>query len=74
MGFIVNSRVTPRQQSFIWFYKSKTQAAYIWCFYAAGLIIEISQMSEKIPGTFDLLDLFFLGIGAFVEGLLYNDN
>jgi hypothetical protein len=26
---------------------------------------------EKIPGTFDWFDLLFLGIGAFVEGLLY---
>jgi len=56
---------------FLWFYKAKTQTAYIVCFYGIGLVIEISQLSEKVPGTFDLLDLFFMGIGAFVEGLLY---
>jgi len=57
---------------FIWFYKVKTQAIYIWCFYGIALALEISQLSEKVPGTFDWLDLLFFGIGAFVEGLLYN--
>jgi hypothetical protein len=56
---------------FLWFYKAKTQTAYIVCFYGIGLVIETSQLSEKVPGTFDPLDLFFMGIGAFVEGLLY---
>jgi hypothetical protein len=56
---------------FIWFYKTKTQRAYIWCFYGIGFGLEISQLSEKIPGTFDWLDLLSFGIGAFVEGLLY---
>jgi hypothetical protein len=56
---------------FIWFYKYKEQTVYIICFYAIGFIFEISQLSKKIPGTFDLLDLIFLCIGAFVEGLLY---
>jgi hypothetical protein len=56
---------------FIWFYKFKEQTVYIICFYAIGFIFEISQLSEKIPGTFDWLDLIFLCIGAFVEGLLY---
>jgi hypothetical protein len=56
---------------FIWFYKTKTQTAYIVCFYGIGLVLETSQLSEKVPGTFDWLDLFFMGIGAFVESLLY---
>ena len=56
---------------FLWFYKVKTQTAYIVCFYGIGLVIETSQLSEKVPGTFDPLDLFFMGIGALVEGLLY---
>ena len=56
---------------FLWFYKAKTQTAYIVCFYGIGLVMETSQLSEKVPGTFDLLDLLFMGIGAFVEGLLY---
>ncbi|MCL1930822.1 MAG: hypothetical protein FWF55_03345, partial [Treponema sp.] len=56
---------------FLWWYKAKTQTAYIVCFYVIGLTIETSQLSEKVPGTFDWFDLFFMGIGAFVEGLLY---
>ena len=56
---------------FIWFYKTKIQTVYVLCFYAIGFGFEIAQLSEKVPGTFDLLDLLFMGIGAFVEGLLY---
>jgi len=57
---------------FLWFYKATTQKVYIGCFYAVGAMIEISQLSERVYGTFDVLDLLFMGIGAFVEGLLYN--
>jgi len=56
---------------FLWFHRARTQWAYIFTFCGMGAIIEISQLSEKIPGTFDLLDLLFMGIGAFLEGLLY---
>ena len=56
---------------FIWFYKAKEQTVYILCFYGIALVLEISQLSGKVPGTFDWLDLLFFGIGAFVEGLLY---
>jgi len=56
---------------FIWFYKIRIQKIYISCFYAIGTILEISQLSEKVPGTFDFLDLLFMGISASFEGLLY---
>jgi len=56
---------------FLWFYKDKTQTAYIVCFYGIALVLETSQLSEKVPGTFDWFDLLFMGIGAFIEGLLY---
>jgi hypothetical protein len=56
---------------FIWFYNSKAQTVYIVCFYLIGFSLEISQLSDKIPGTFDWLDLLFIGIAAFGEGLLY---
>ena len=58
---------------FIWYKKFKEQKVYILCFYLFGAIFEISQLSENIPGTFDFLDLFFMCIGAFVEGLLYKN-
>ena len=57
---------------FIWFYKTKIQKAYIHIFYAITAIFEISQLSRKVPGTFDWMDLLFMGIGAYIEGLLYN--
>jgi hypothetical protein len=56
---------------FIWFYKTKEQTVYILCFYGIALVLEISQLSDKVPGTFDWLDLLFFSIGAFLEGLLY---
>jgi hypothetical protein len=57
---------------FIWFYKIKIQKAYILCFYGIGALFETSQLSKNVPGTFDWLDILFMGIGAFIEGLLYN--
>jgi len=56
---------------FLWFFKIKEQTLYILCFYVIGFVFEISQLSERIPGTFDWFDLLFMCIGAFVEGLLY---
>ena len=58
---------------FLWFHKPMTQRIYVGCTYALGAIFEISELSERVPGTFDVLDLLFMGIGAFVEGLLYNN-
>ena len=56
---------------FIWFDNFRVQKIYVTSFYVFGIIFETSQLSKKIAGTFDWLDLLFLGIGAFVEGLLY---
>jgi len=56
---------------FIWFYNKKWQSIYILCFYGIALIFETIQSLNNIPGTFDIMDLFFMGIGAFVEGFLY---
>lgn len=57
---------------FVWFRRPRLQRAYIACFCGAAAAFEIGQLSEKVPGTFDALDLLFMGIGAFAEGLLYN--
>jgi hypothetical protein len=56
---------------FLWFNERKWQRLYIAAFYAIALILEISQVWERVPGTFDPLDLLFMGISAFVEGALY---
>jgi hypothetical protein len=55
----------------MWFNDTRWQRVYVWCFYGVALILETSQLSKTIPGTFDFLDLLFMGIGAFGEGLLY---
>ena len=59
---------------FIWFHNYKVQKIYVLSFYGIGIAFEVSQLSASIPGTFDVLDLLFMGIGAFVEGLLYKKN
>jgi glycopeptide antibiotics resistance protein len=55
----------------IWFYEKKWQNIYLACFYVIALVFEISQLSKNVPGTFDILDLFFMGVTALIEGLLY---
>ena len=55
----------------IWFYKVKVQAVYILVFYIIGLLLEVSQLSDAVPGTFDWFDLLFIGIGALAEGIIY---
>ena len=56
---------------FIWFNSKEEEKYYILIFILIAFILEISQVSNKVSGTFDILDLVFLGIGAFVEGLIY---
>jgi len=56
---------------FIWFYNFKMQNIYVLCFYFICLIYVLCKISNKFPGTFDWLDLLFIGIVAFVESFLY---
>ena len=56
---------------FVWFHRPREQMVYVWCFYIVGVLLELSQLSPRVPGTFDVWDLFFMGLGAFVEGLLH---
>jgi len=57
---------------FLWFRRPKTQKVYIACFCLLAATIEIAQLSGNVPGTFDPLDLLFMGAGALAEGLVYN--
>jgi hypothetical protein len=57
---------------FIWFHNFMLQKIYVYCFYGICLTYVFLKMSDNFPGTFDWFDLLFMGIGAFVEGLLYN--
>ena len=56
---------------FLWFCNIKIQKLYVLSFYFIGFGFEISQLSRKIPGTFDFFDLFFMGLGAFIENRIY---
>ena len=56
---------------FIWFFNYKVQNIYVIGLYCIGFIYVLCKRLEGFPGTFDWLDLLFMGIGAFVEGLLY---
>jgi hypothetical protein len=56
---------------FIWFLNYKVQKIYVLCFYGIGFAYLLCKLSKMFPGTFDWLDLLFMFIGAFVEGLLY---
>jgi len=56
---------------FIWFNNYKVQKIYVICIYCIGIIYVFCKISIKFPGTFDWLDLLFMGLGAFVESLLY---
>jgi hypothetical protein len=58
---------------FLWFNNQKWQGIYILCFCGIAVTFEISQLSDNFPGTFDWLDLFFMGITALIEGLLYKN-
>ena len=59
---------------FLWFNNKKWQGIYIKCFYGIAVIVETSQLSNKVPGTFDWLDLLFMGSFAFVESIIFNSN
>jgi hypothetical protein len=39
--------------------------------YVIGLLLEATQASKYMLGTFDWFDILFISIGAFVESLLY---
>ena len=56
---------------FLWFKNKKWQVIYLICFYGIAFLIEVTQLLKNVPGTFDVLDLLFMSITAFVEGLLY---
>jgi hypothetical protein len=56
----------------LWAGHWKGQTVYITVFYILALIIEIGQLGENVPGTFDPFDLFVMGITALFEGVIYN--
>ncbi|MFP3043785.1 hypothetical protein LQZ19_18390 [Treponema primitia] len=57
---------------FIWIKKINIHRLYFIIFTLMAIVLEIIQLNKNVPGTFDVLDLFFMGIGALVEGIIYN--
>ena len=55
---------------YIWFGKNNEQKVYIFIFCGLAFFIEISQLKDNIPGTFDPLDLIFMGSGEILENVL----
>jgi len=56
----------------IWLIDKKWRAIYGGIFIAVASFIEITQMSENMPGTFDVLDIASYGVFAFLESITYN--
>jgi len=56
----------------VWLADTKWRAIYGGIFIVAASSIEISQMSENMPGTFDVLDIASYGVSAFLESMTYN--
>jgi len=55
----------------VWLINKKWQVVYSGIFVIIALTMEISQLSVKIPGTFDWLDILFMAFFAFVESLIF---
>jgi len=56
----------------LWLINAKWRTLYFGIFAAAALALEIGQCSSFVPGTFDLLDILFMGIFAFIESNIFN--
>jgi len=56
----------------LWNEKPKTFLVYKLCFISAAFLLEILQVFDGIAGTFDLLDILFMGIFAFLESVIFN--
>ena len=56
----------------IWLTNIKWRAIYGGIFILAISSLEISQLSEKMQGTFDVFDLTSYGVFAIVESITYN--
>ena len=56
---------------FIWFNNLRIQKIYVFCFYICCFAYVLFKISNIFPGTFDWMDLLFMGIGAFLESILY---
>jgi hypothetical protein len=56
----------------IWLHDLKWRAIYGGIFIAIVMSYVILKLPGIIPGTFDILDLVFMGFFAFIESLIFN--
>ena len=57
----------------IWLTNIKWRAIYAGIFIAAASSLEISQLSDNRPGTFDTLDLASYGLAVFLESITFHN-
>jgi hypothetical protein len=56
----------------IWLDNPKWRVIYFYIFFLIALFMEIIQIFEGIPGTFDFLDIGFMVFFALAESLIFN--
>jgi len=56
----------------IWIGNEPWMQKYITLFFIIAIVFELCQILPFFPGTFDIFDLFFLCITAFMESAIYN--
>jgi hypothetical protein len=52
---------------FIWFSNPGTGSLYIYIFIGIALLLELLQLTERFPGTFDIFDMFTMALCALLE-------
>jgi len=56
----------------IWLHNTKWRAIYGGIFIAVVMSYVLLKIPGIIPGTFDVLDLIFMGFFAFLESIIFN--
>jgi hypothetical protein len=52
---------------FLWFNNPETGAHYIIIFIGIALLLELLQLTNYLPGTFDIFDIFTMALCALSE-------
>jgi hypothetical protein len=52
---------------FIWFNNPGAGSLYIYIFIGIALLLELLQLMERFPGTFDIFDMFTMASFALLE-------
>ena len=56
----------------VWLHNVKWRAIYSGIFITIVMFYVILKLPSITPGTFDMLDLIFMGLFAFIESLIFN--